>query len=267
VGLVMLFARTGPDEAVSNLSKWANKLGFHRISAWLRTRRADQLVFHWSLVAMGALILAWLGGVIYIFLSPAPVPTPGPSIALPASTLPPIPLEDNEVHGWLRPANEPTPPNGCDRMSGAIIDPDTIKILIGDNAIAKKGLGKIIALEVGDCEALSMDRTEGGIFVNADVYGGAENSPVQIRNNEIFALSGENYTPKQSRDLSTITVKDNKGREILYAHYLNPTTLQVRGIFWCLGHKPVIIRDEEPVPGFFMTGGCLMNGRAGIHVN
>ena len=54
-----------------NLSKWANKFGFHRIPAWLRSPKADQLVFRWSLATMVFLIFIGLG-LGYMFLSPAP---------------------------------------------------------------------------------------------------------------------------------------------------------------------------------------------------
>jgi hypothetical protein len=63
------------------------------------------------------------------------------------SNLPPIPFADEEVHGELRPANDPTPPNGCNAFPFPI-PPNTIKILIGDNAAAISGLGKTIALEI-----------------------------------------------------------------------------------------------------------------------
>jgi hypothetical protein len=38
VGLVMLFARTGPSEAASNLSKWAELSRLPQAFSWLRTR-------------------------------------------------------------------------------------------------------------------------------------------------------------------------------------------------------------------------------------
>jgi len=39
--LVMALARTPPKDAISNLPKWAEWAGLHRIPAWLRDRTAD----------------------------------------------------------------------------------------------------------------------------------------------------------------------------------------------------------------------------------
>jgi hypothetical protein len=189
-----------------------------------------------------------------------------PSVA-PNSNIPAIPFEDTEVHGWLRPSNDPTPPNGCDNIPPTILTSDFIKVLIGNNALGKTGLGKVTAIEIGTCDVLSMERTSEGIFVNADLFDGTEN-PTRIRKNEIFALNGENYSARKTRDFSTLTIKNNRGQELLYVRYINPSTLRARGTFSCTGHRPVVVKDDQPVPGIFMSNNCFMNaGKAAIHVD
>jgi hypothetical protein len=62
--LVMLFARTGPDEATSNLFKWTTRLGLNRLAERLRPLWLDKTAFNYGLIAMGV-----LGVGLVIFLS------------------------------------------------------------------------------------------------------------------------------------------------------------------------------------------------------
>jgi hypothetical protein len=273
----MNLARTPPDVAVSNLSLWVGKIGFHKIPipSWLRDRQADEIGYRWSKRALGALVIVGLiAGAIYFAPTMKPVftptsPAPPTSAAQhPSSPLPPIPYSDNEVHGWLEPAGDPTPPNGCDRIPPNILPvSDAIKILIGDNAVAKTGFGKTVALQIGKCEAVSIERTTDGVFVNAEVFDKDGEEPIRITKNEIFSLNGENYSSRRSRDSSTITVKDNNGEIIFYARFINPTTVKIRGTFGCSGHPAIIVRDDEPIPGVITHGMCSVDSRMGIFIN
>jgi hypothetical protein len=56
LGLLMALARTGPDEAVSNLSKWAQKAHIHRAPEWLARKNADAFVRTWGTRAIIALV-------------------------------------------------------------------------------------------------------------------------------------------------------------------------------------------------------------------
>jgi hypothetical protein len=40
-GLIMAFARTGPDDAKANLVRWSTALGLPRLQAWAKTHRPD----------------------------------------------------------------------------------------------------------------------------------------------------------------------------------------------------------------------------------
>jgi hypothetical protein len=175
---------------------------------------------------------------------------------------PSIPLQDNEVSGRLQAANDPTPPNGCDTSP---IPGDAMKVLIGNNAVANMGFGKFTTLKIGNCEVLSLERTSQGVFVNADFFDGTDN-PARIRNNEIVALNGENYTARQTRDLSTVIVKDKRGQELLYVRFINPNTVRVRGVFGCAGHRPVLVTDDQPIPGVFMSNSCFIGNGVAIAI-
>ena len=105
--------------------------------------------------------IVFVGGVLIYLLAPqreqsapqprtpvsifVPVPIPAPPITVPQRPRSPedttIPLEDSEAYGVLRPANIPTPPNACDRLPGAHLKPDAIKILIGNNVFVTNSFG------------------------------------------------------------------------------------------------------------------------------
>ena len=253
-GALMAIVKTNPDEIRSNISKYLEWAGIHTIPVWLQSRRVDKLVFCWSLVMMISITLIFIGfGIGYKFLSQAPI-------------LPPIPFADEEVQGELKPANDPTPPNGCDALPFPI-PPDTIKILIGDNASALSGLGKTTALEIGSCEAASIERTPDGVFFNASLVNSDGNRVVRILRNKVDALNGETHTTRQSRDQGSLTVTNKKGDVLFYARYLNKETVRIRGFFGCGGRSPVKVVDDQPIPGLVSFGGCCLNCKAGFHMN
>jgi hypothetical protein len=167
-----------------------------------------------------------------------------------------------EVIGTLQPGTEPIPSNDVCSMA----KPDALRILIGDNTIARDIPGKFIALKIGRCDVVSMKRTSQGVSVDADLYDGDGKLIARIRNKEIKALSGEKSSVERGGDLSTLIIKDETGRETLFMRYLNTTTIRVRGIFGCPGHKTVIVKDDETVPGMFMSKSCLLNNGVAIAI-
>jgi hypothetical protein len=61
LALLMAVIKTNPDEIRSNISKYLEWAGVHRIPEWLRSRGADQLVFRWAAVSMAFLITIGVG--------------------------------------------------------------------------------------------------------------------------------------------------------------------------------------------------------------
>jgi hypothetical protein len=217
-------------------------------------------------------------GVIVYAEAPATTVSPTPQVPTTTAPIPPLPIpgaprtfeggpgipfEDTEVRGALKPASEPTPPNGCD---GRPISPDALKVLIGDNAITHDGFGTFTAIGIGTCNALSMERRPDGVFVNASLYDRENGAVVTIRDNKITALNGQNYSARQSGDESRVTIRNAKGVELFYVRFLNPTTVQFRGFLGCSGDAVVWVRENQPVPGFFMRNSCLANARTGIQI-
>ena len=126
------------------------------------------------------------------------------------------------------------------------------------------GYGAFTAIGIGACDAISMERRADGIFVNASLFDRERQAVVSIRDNEITALNGENYSARQSRDESRLTVKNARGTELFYVRYLNPTTIQFRGFLGCAGGPVLRVQDGQPIPGFLMTHSCLANAQRGI---
>ena len=61
----MWAARTGPEQAVSNLAQWVTLFGIHRISVWLRDRTIDRIAYLWARVAMILLVVIGILGLVY----------------------------------------------------------------------------------------------------------------------------------------------------------------------------------------------------------
>ena len=103
VGALMGLARTPPDVAVSNLSEWARKIGFHRIPGWLRDRRADEITYRWAARAFVALILVGIVGV-GIYLTSSRTALTNPSVVTPippTQTQQPTPTEPSGVYKYI----------------------------------------------------------------------------------------------------------------------------------------------------------------------
>jgi hypothetical protein len=248
---------------------------------------------------IGSAVVTVLGGLIYLFAArnepiaaptlatptppaqtqivvvPVPTPTPAPTPPPPAAPRtfeggPGIPFEDMEVRGALKPANEPTPPNGCSGYSD--VAPQMLKVLIGSNTIVYDRYDKFTAIRVRSCDAVSIDRSGHDILVDASLYGPNGEPIATIKSNRITALNGEHYTARQSYDESTVTVKNAAGLELFYVRFLNPTTIRIRGYFGCHNGPTVRVTDNQ-ISGITMFGSCFgppapaaLSGFAGFQV-
>jgi hypothetical protein len=141
---------------------------------------------------------------------------------------PPILPEETETHGWLLPANAPTPENGCDQMprpTGALL------FVAGTNGALPESPDKSTILNIGNSTQLSVERDESRLAFDADIYNNTGNLSVRIVRNEFHLVSGEYSYQERSGDRSTITVYNKQGGEMLYVYYANATTVLIRGLF------------------------------------
>jgi hypothetical protein len=101
--LIMALARTPPNDAMSNLAKWAEWVGIHHVPLWLRDRRADQVAVRWALAT--AIIAAAAGT--YVWLSehyqPSPLTADHRSTTDETRSLPAKPERPSPVYGSLQP--------------------------------------------------------------------------------------------------------------------------------------------------------------------
>jgi hypothetical protein len=155
---------------------------------------------------------------------------------------PPILPEETETHGWLLPANDPTPTSYCGEMGG-------LTVIAGQNAFVSTMSGKFVALIVDSCPVLCVDRGESGVQIDADVFDDQGNLSARVENNEFHLIPGQVSYQKRP-DRSTLIAYDRQGKELLRIRYLNPKVLQIRGVFTCKGSKPVTITDDRIIlPG------------------
>lgn len=255
--LIMALARTPPEDAASNLSKWAARLKIYY------DRRIDEIAYRWAKAVLIVVVTVGLIGAVYLRLMSKSEILGSPAI-LPLPVLPTIPKTDTAYQGVLKPANHPTPPNGCDHLPLPLT---ATKIIIGDNATALTGNGRMTVLQIRECEALAVERTPDGVFLSAEVNDGSGIPPAKIVNNQIVAYNGEYYSSKQSADLSSIIVKNANNKILLAADFLNPNTIKIKGLFGCTGKRPVVVEDDHPIPGILMTGSCFANPHIAFSVD
>jgi hypothetical protein len=79
-GVIMFAARTGPDEAASNISKWIKCLGWRRIPPSLRDPKIDRIVSRWAALALIGLILIFAIGVLIYLETPEQPATQRPQV-------------------------------------------------------------------------------------------------------------------------------------------------------------------------------------------
>jgi hypothetical protein len=174
---------------------------------------------------------------------------------------PPILPEETETHGWLLPANEPTPPNGCDSMAPP---KEAILFLFGSNGVWSTSNEKIHVFTLGSCPVLSMQHKAHRLLIDADLFDNSGNLVVRITKNEFNLVSGQYSYGERSEDRSTIAVHDRQGNEVFYIRYVNPAVARVRGEFSCRDGTTAIITDDrvfDPKRRNLISGSCQGNSR------
>ena len=160
--------------------------------------------------AVGALFA--LAGIAYLYIGPIPPP---------------------KYVGWLQPANEPTPPNPCDNMPQQYRLPDMLLLLVGKSGFTSSPTAFVSgwpasgwpAVQIGNCEPISIKTGPNGIMITARFYDRNGNDVGSIKDNG-YEISGENIVVDRSGDLSTLVVHGKNRDELLYARYINQSTIR-----------------------------------------
>jgi hypothetical protein len=156
--------------------------------------------------------------------------------------------QETETHGWLLPAKDPTPPNGCSRIL-TVLPHDELVLLMGGAGVHTARNDKFTVLQVGGCSLLSMQRATEGIAFDADIFNEDGKLVAHIEKNE-FNLSSGKYSYARRPDRSTLIVYDEQGQEALWVRYLNPTTVQIRGVFTCpMSQRSLRVTSDQIIGG------------------
>lgn len=159
------------------------------------------------------------------------------------------PALDTELIRALQPGHEPMPPDGCAKRNA-------LTVILGSNSIVNTR-SKFLALGIGRCPVLGIERRQDGVAIYAKLYGASGKLIATLTGTTFEPISGGAHLVSQKGgDLTVLSVDDADKNELLYIHYLNPNTLRVRGIFGCPNHGLVVIKDERPIPGLLTGHTC-----------
>jgi hypothetical protein len=170
------------------------------------------------------------------------------------------PRPETEFSGLLEPANDPTPPlpRNCKKES-----PNAIGIFYG-NSVAFTSQNQIAIVQIAGEQLLRVERTSGGLSINAQIFSEDGRIVATIENNE-FSINPNNYFRRVRPDRSTLLVYDQHNLQVLNIRYLNSNWIQVLGVFRLANHMPVTIREDVTIIGESgMSGACSNDSQAVI---
>ena len=142
------------------------------------------------------------------------------------ANLPPMPLPETPKHGWLLPANEPSPPELCGGSK-------QFTLKFGDFMVTTPLTSGTYTAIAMSCSSVILDRTTQGIAVSTDLFGPDGKLVVRIRDNEFHLIEQELSYAEQSEDRSSLAVYDPHGDPLFRVKYINPSLIEIDGIFYC----------------------------------
>lgn len=151
---------------------------------------------------------------------------------------------EKKLRTFLVPSTESMATNPCpDVPSNAMI------VHYGDNA-SYTTKNDITLLSVDDKPTLTVKKTINGLLVNLTLYGKDGNEIATIRDNKFVGKVNDNLDV-QSPDPHSIDIFDNDNNQHLFhIRYLNPTTIDVSGVFYFPNRKLPLIIDKSGVSAF-----------------
>jgi len=160
-------------------------------------------------------------------------------------------LPETELHGYLIPANDPSPQTPCKEQS----PPNAVTIFVGTNAAWITDT-PVVVLQVLEQNILTLYNTPDGLSVSAKVFSEDGKIVADIENNE-FNVNPNNYFKVKRPDRSSLLVYDQQARLVLNVRFLNTTNIKVSGIFDVPNQKPIIIDDEKINRPSNIAGNCF----------
>jgi hypothetical protein len=156
---------------------------------------------------------------------------------------PPTRPDETENHGWLLPANDPSPQTACTPDQSK--QGDWFFVTVAGGGVFTAAKNQLAVLTIGDHPTVLMERGPSGLLIDVDML--AENGAlvVRIERNEWRAVPAQiSYADRPDRN--TLVVHDRAGKEIFWLRYMNSNTVKIRGIFHKLGNPtPIVISDDN----------------------
>jgi hypothetical protein len=162
-------------------------------------------------------------------------------------------VPDVETFGALEPGNDPDFPNIC----GPADSPDAWKIFAGNMAFQFSYPMEVPVLKIGSCDVLTVKKENNHLLVAAKLYDSKGRLLASINDNQFHALSGEEAKVSREHDLSKLIVTDKEGQEIFFVHFMNKSSVRVRGVFGCPGHPTIPVKDGRAIPQVRTPGACV----------
>jgi hypothetical protein len=176
---------------------------------------------------IGSFAMIWLSGAATLYLANRFAP------------------QREEIGGALISGTAKTPVTACDSNKPRAHD---LLMIFGGDGVIGRGNGPFVPVRIGTCPALRITRTPAGVMVNAFGFDSDDNVVYRIQDNKFEQVIG-GFLQGHRPDRSTLVVSDDRGVEALSIHFLNATTVQVRGTFRCGNTKPVRITDDSVLIG------------------
>jgi len=109
---------------------------------------------------------------------------------------------------------------------------------------------KIVLVQMGDQDMLSIERQGKQIAVTGDIYT-SDGDAVHIERNSFETPQNGAFKPKRP-DKHTLKVFDKWHNEVLSMRFINPQAIEVSGIFWKPGRQfPLVLSDKGMMYGGF----------------
>jgi hypothetical protein len=266
-------ATANPTNMPEKLSQKEKAAVRWRITAWELFATTIFLILEFYFVWSSSHIFTWIlatvtvAGSLFLAL-PMPIGLTVAAIAMAAGLgtiefVPPMPLAETETHGWLGPANEPSPPDPCAHL-GHPIPQNAIAVYFGSNA-AWTDKNKEIILKVHGRPLITYERNgKGEITFNADIFNDRGDPCCSYTTRRVSSRSIGDVVSRAKRGSKHPDVHDQKGNEVLYLKFTNPAAIQIRGVFNAPGlYTPVTI-EKDFMSGPFprLSNNCFMPAAA-----
>lgn len=150
--------------------------------------------------------------------------------------------ELSSLHGWLSPANDPTPLEPC----GPVPQGSMVLYLGGIASVAKTFPHTV--LEINGRSRLILNRDKSGnMAVSVDIFSPEDGRLIATIENNVFTVNQNNYLRMERSDKSSLVVYDQYKKEALNTRYLNPSAFKLTAQLFYQDYGRVDIRGMSNI--------------------